>query len=398
MQIGIVGKPSSGKSTFFSSATLIDVAMANYPFTTIEPNKGMGFVRVEDAGKFFGVTSNPRTGFLHNGVRYVPVELIDVAGLVPGAYEGKGLGNKFLNDLSQADALIHVVDASGSTDSEGKAVAEGSHDPCEDVEFLEREIDMWFLKILENNWTKIYKNPAPEFSKRVYALSQSLSGVKILEKHIEKALKELKIDEKRFDQWTEEDKKNFSQKCRELSKPILIAANKCDLPSAEKNIDKMREKFPEKTFVPCSAASELALRKANKSNILEYFPGEKDFVIKGELNEKQKEGLEVIRKSVLQKFGGTGIQECMDKTIFGLLGYIAVFPGGTKSLADKDGNVIPDCFLLPGKSNALDFAFFLHTDIGKGFIRAIDVKTRQTVGKEHELKMGDVIEVVFNKR
>jgi hypothetical protein len=397
MQIGIVGKPSSGKSTFFSAATLIDVAMANYPFTTIEPNKGTGFVRVEDAGKFFGVESTPRAGFIHNGIRYVPVELIDVAGLVPGACEGKGLGNKFLNDLSQADALIHVVDASGSTDSEGKAVAEGSHDPIEDVAFLEKEIDMWFLKILENNWTKLHKNPTTEFGKKVETLSQNLSGVKILESHIEKALKLLKIDEKKFDQWTDEDKKNFSKKCRELSKPILIAANKCDLPSAEKNILKMKEKYPNQIFIACSAASELALRKANKQGILEYYPGEKDFSIKGELNEKQKEGLEVIRKNVLQKFGGTGIQDCMDKTIFDLLGYLPIFPGGIKSLKDSQDRYIPDCWLLPKKSTALDFAFYLHSDIGKNFIRAINVKTKQVIGKEYELKPGDVIEIIFNK-
>ena len=398
MQVGIVGKPSSGKSTFFSAATLIDVAMANYPFTTIEPNKGTGFVRVEDAGKFFGVVSNPRSGFLHNGIRYVPVELIDVAGLVPGAYEGKGLGNKFLNDLSQADALIHVVDASGSTDAEGKPVAEGSHDPCNDVEFLENELDMWFLKILENNWSKFYKTPTKEFGKKVEILVQNLSGVKILEHHIEKALKELNLHDSRFDEWTDENKKTFSTKCREFSKPILIAANKCDLPSAEKNIVKMKETFPDRVIVACSAASELALRKANEQQILKYYPGEKDFEIIGELNDKQKAGLETIRTNVLQKFGGTGIQNCMDKTIFDLLGFIAIFPGGTKGLADKDGNIIPDCFLLPSGSTALDFAFFLHTDIGKGFIKAIDVKTKQTVGKEHELKMGDVIEIIFNKR
>ncbi len=189
MQIGIVGKPSSGKSTFFSAATLIDVAIATSPFTTINPNKGMGFVRVEDAGKFFGVQSNPRYGFVVDYVRYVPIELVDVAGLVPGANEGRGLGNKFLNDLSQADALIHVVDASGSTDAEGKVVAEGRHDPCEDVSFLEKEIDLWFLKILENNLPKVARNSEKDPRKRIALLAQNLAGVKILSPHVEKALK-----------------------------------------------------------------------------------------------------------------------------------------------------------------------------------------------------------------
>ncbi|MCX6801330.1 MAG: redox-regulated ATPase YchF [Candidatus Diapherotrites archaeon] len=397
MQIGIVGKPSSGKSTFFSAATLIDVAIANYPFTTIEPNKGMGLVRVEDAGKFFGVQSKPRYGFVVNDVRYVPIELIDVAGLVPGANEGRGLGNKFLNDLSQADALIHVIDASGSTDAEGKVVAEGSHDPCEDVSFLEKEIDLWFLKIIENNLLKIARNPEKDSRKRLALLSQHLAGVKILSTHVEKALKQLGMEEKRFNEWNAEDKKNFATKCRELSKPIVIAANKCDLPSAEKNILRMKEKFKGQIIVPCSAASELSLRKAAKQKILTYHPGQKNFEIEGQINEKQREGLEIIKKNVLEKFGGTGVQECLDKTVFDFLKYIAVFPGGTKGLEDSEGRTLPDCWLLPEGSTALDFAFTIHTDIGKGFIRAIDVKTKQVIGKEHKLKTGDVIEVVFKK-
>lgn len=400
MQIGIVGKPSSGKSTFFSAATLIDVGIASYPFTTIEPNKGIGFVRVEDAGKFFGVKSTPRHGFLvedENGdpIRYVPIELIDVAGLVPGANEGKGLGNKFLNDLSSADALIHVVDASGSTDAEGKTVPEGSHDPLEDIKFLEEEIELWFLKIIENNWLKFAKSSEKDFSKKVQQMAQSLSGVKILIPHIEKAIRNLKLEEKHFTMWTDEDKRAFAKMCRKMSKPIIIAANKCDLPSGEKNFKRMKETYPNTYIIPCSAASELSLRKATKQGMLKYYPGQKDFETIGELNEKQKAGLETIRKNVLQTFGSTGVQECIDTVVFKVLGYFPVFPGGVKGLTDSQGRVIPDCLLLPPKSNALDFAFALHTDMGKGFIRAIDVKTKQIIGREHALKVGDVIEIIF---
>ena len=399
MQIGIVGKPSAGKSTLFSASTLIDVAMASYPFTTIEPNKGMGFVRVDDAGNFFKIVSNPKHGFLvekeTGNIRYVPVELIDVAGLVPGANEGKGLGNKFLNDLSQADALIHVVDASGMTNEEGKACS--GHDPCKDIIFLEKEIELWFFKIIENNWNKFGKTREKEFNKKVNLLAQNLSGVKILVPHIEKALRKLQLEEKHFADWTEEDKMNFAILCREYSKPIIIAANKCDLPAAEENIKKMKEKFKDMTIIPCSAASELALRKAAKQEMLEYYPGEKDFEIKGKLNDKQKEGLQTIRNNVLIKFGGTGVQECLDTTILKVLDYIPIFPGGTKSLTDKNGNVIPDCFLLKNGSTALDFAYTLHTDMGDGFIRAIDVKTKLIIGKDHVLKSGDVIELMFKK-
>lgn len=403
MQIGIVGKPSSGKSTFFSSSTLIDVGIAAYPFTTIQPNKGIGFIRIEDAGKFFNVTSNPRHGFLikdenNDPIRYVPIELIDVAGLVPGANEGKGLGNKFLNDLSSADALIHVVDASGSTDAEGKTVNEGSHDPIEDVKFLENEIELWFLKIIENNWPKFSKTIEKDFSKRIHQMSQNLSGIKILSNHIEKAIRTLNLDEKQFGTWTNDDKKDFAIMCRKLSKPIIIAANKCDLPSGENNVKRMKETFPDTIIIPCSAASEIALRKASKQGIVKYYPGQKNFEIIGDLNEKQKIGLETINKNVLEKFGSTGVQECIDNVVLKILNYFPVFPGGVKGLADKDGNYIPDCFLMPPKSTALDFAFTLHTDMGNGFIRAIDVKTKQIIGKEHLLKYGDVIEIIFNKR
>jgi ribosome-binding ATPase len=402
MQIGIVGKPSCGKSTFFSSATLIDVGIASYPFTTIEPNKGTAFVRVKDAGKHFGVISNPRHGFLVNEnddpIRYVPVELIDVAGLVPGANEGKGLGNKFLNDLSQADALIHVVDASGSTNEEGNIVEEGSHDPCKDIEFLENELELWFLKIIENNWTKFYKNPEKDFRKKITILSEHLSGIKILSTHIEKAVKELKLEEKMFYDWTSEDKIKFAKKCRILSKPIIIAANKCDKETSKKNILKMKEKFKDTIIIPCSAASELSLRKATKAGILKYYPGWEKFEIIGEINEKQKEGLELINKNVLKEFNGTGVQECIDQVVLNVLNYIPIFPGGTKSLQDSQGRYLPDCFLMKKNSTALDFAYTLHTDMGDGFIRAINVKTKQIIGKEHILEYGDVIELIFNKK
>ncbi len=402
MQIGIVGKPSSGKSTFFSSATLIDVAIASYPFTTINPNKGIGFVRVEDAGKYFGVVSNPRHGFLvnddpKNPIRYVPVELIDVAGLVPGANEGKGLGNKFLNDLSQADALIHVVDASGSTDAEGKEVAEGTHDPIEDVKFLEEEIELWFLKIIENNWVKTARMQEKDFGKKVAQLGTALAGIKILPWHIEKAMRDLKIDEKILTEWSAEDKRNFAHKCRVWSKPILIAANKCDLPSGEKNVKRMNEAFPNTHIIACSAASELSLRKAAKANILKYYSGWNHFEVLGTLNEKQKLGLETIQHNVLEKFGGTGVQECLDTAIFKLLEYFPVFPAGTKGLIDSSGRTLADCFLMPKDSKAIDFAYALHTDMGDGFIRAIDVKTKQVIGKDHLLKSGDAIELIFKK-
>lgn len=149
MIVGIWGKANVGKSTFFKALTLADVEIANYPFATIKPNHGVGFVKVEDPAQQFGKVSNPRMGFVQGKNRFVPVEMIDVAGLVPGAHEGKGMGAQFLNDLNQAKVLIHVIDASGSTNEKGESVNPGSYDPIEDIKFLDIELDFWYLGILK---------------------------------------------------------------------------------------------------------------------------------------------------------------------------------------------------------------------------------------------------------
>ncbi len=397
MQIGVVGKPNTGKSTFFSAATLIDVEMQNYPFTTIEPNKGMGFVRVKCVDEEFGVQCNPRTGSCVKGIRFVPVELIDVAGLVPGASEGKGLGNKFLDDLRKADVLIHVIDLSGSTNEKGETVPNNSYDPANDILFLEKEIELWFLGIIKKNWGKFAKIPVKEKNKKLEVMAQNLSGIGANSLQLDKAVSKIGLWEKAFSEWTEENFEAFAKAVREESKPIVIAANKADIAS-EKTIENLKKKFPEKIIIPCSAVSELTLKKASKDKSLEYLPGEKNFTKLKELNEKQEKGLEYIKKNVLEKYGSTGVQEILDKAVFELLEFIAIFPGGVKGLADDKGNILPDCFLMPKNSTALDFAFKLHTDIGEGFIRAIDVKTKQMVGKEHPLKSRDVIEIIFKKK
>ncbi len=394
MIIGVVGKPSSGKSTFFNAATMLDVPMAAYPFTTIEANKGIGFVRVECVDKDFGVQCNPRSGFCHNHVRYVPVELIDVAGLVPGAHEGRGMGNQFLSDLSRADVLIHVVDASGSTDEKGESVEAGSHDPEADINFLEEELDLWFLGILEKNWAKFSRLQIDAKSKLIETMSQNLSGVGANPANVEKALDSLGLSEKKLSTWIAEDKKRFAVKLRALSKPIVVAANKVDTPTAKKFVDSLQKKIPGRMIIPCSGIAELMLKRAAKEGSIEYWQGGKDFEVKKELNEKQKAGIEFIKKNVLEPYGGTGVQEVLEKAVFGLLNYIAIFPGGTKGLADSKGNVIPDCYLMPPGTTALDFAFRLHTDFGQHFIRAINVKTKLLIGKEAELKNRDVIEII----
>ncbi len=395
MLIGLVGKPSSGKSTFFKAATLANVSCAPYPFTTIEPNKGVGFVRVECIDKEFNVQCNPRHGFCVDSKRYVPVDIVDVAGLVPGAHEGKGLGNKFLDDLRNADVLIHVVDISGSTNEKGEPVTLGEHDPLDDIDFLFYELNMWFYQVILKNWNQIAKVQASSKKKILEALRDVCAGLSIKESQLLKGLKgkpELMID------FSEDLIKQFAFELREISKPIVIAANKCDLSNAQKNIERLKEKYPNLVIIAVSAESELALKEADKHKLISYLPGEKDFKILSEsLNEKQSKALNFIKVNILDKYNSTGVQEVLDTSVFKVLKYMPIFPAGANKLADKDGNVLPDCFLLPEKSTALDFAFAVHSDLGNKFIKAILAKSKLMVGKDYELKPRDALEIVAGR-
>ena len=396
MLLGLVGKPSVGKSTFFKAATLAEVEIASYPFTTIKANHGVGYVKVDCIDKEFNVQCNPSHGFCIQGKRFVPVELKDVAGLVKGASEGKGLGNQFLDDLREADAFIHIIDVSGTTDSEGKQT-EG-YDPSQDIEMLENELDKWYAGILKKAWKSFAKKTESEKGKFEEAISKQFSGLKVKEWHVKDVLR--KIDNKLLVKpslWTDSQIMDFASKLRKNSKPMIIAANKIDMEKGFENYNKLKGDFPYLILIPCSADSELALREATKHDLINYIPGEKNFTYKNEkkLNEKQKEALETIKETVLDKFEfGTGIQEVLNMAVFSLLDYIAIFPAGANKLADSKGRILPDCFLMPKGSTALDFAYYLHTDFGKNFIKAIDARSKQAKGKDYKLRHRDAMEIV----
>jgi hypothetical protein len=395
MLIGIVGKPSVGKSTFFMAATSVPVERSPRPFTTIKPNRAVAYVEVECVDKEFNKQCNPRTGFCVNSRRFVPIEMLDVAGLVPGAHEGKGLGNKFLDDLRQADVLINVVDASGSTNEVGDKVATGSYDPCKDVKFLEQELDFWIKGILDANWQKLQREARLVKKKNEEILTEQFSGLGMTKDIIARVLKELKLEEKSMMEWSGEERLALCKKIRHIGKPIIIAANKCDLSTGWDNYQRLKKEFPDYVVVPCSAEAEITLKGAAKALFIDYIPGDKEFKVKAQLNEQQKTAMDIM-KAVCEKYGGTGIQKCLNAAVFDFLHYIAVFPGGG-NLVDAQGRVIPDCYLMPPNSTALDFAFKLHSDMGNGFIKAIDYKTKLPHGKDHPLHHRDVIEIVFKK-
>lgn len=391
MKIGLVGKPSCGKSTFFKAATLIDVKIANYPFTTISSNSGMAYVRIKDLAVEFGKHSNPREGYVKENWRFVPFELMDVAGLVEGASEGKGLGNEFLNDLAGADAFIHIVDISGETDGNGKPTQ--NYYPEKDIEIIEKELDLWYRGILMKTWKSFARTVEIQKGKFAEAVAQQFSGLKVSEDDVKYVISKSSLNAEKPTLWGNEQVFEFAKLLRKNTKPMLIAANKVDRPLGKENYMRIKEKF-DYPIIPCFADGELALREADKAGIISYMPGEPAFEIIGVCNEKQKQALEQIKK-ILTEYKTTGVQDILNKIVFDIMEYIAVFPAGSTKLEDSKGNVLPDCYLMKKGSTALDFAYRLHTDIGKNFIKAIDVRTKRAVGKDYVLKHMDGFEIMI---
>ncbi len=394
MLIGLIGKANVGKSTFFNASTNLSVQTANYPFTTINPNLGITYVRVNCICREFGVSDNPSNSMCIDGVRFIPVKIIDVAGLVPGAHLGKGLGNKFLDDSRQADALIHVVDVSGSTDSEGKFIDPGNGDPLKDIRFVEEEFDLWFFSIIHKDWIKTVKDMETQNLKIENVLFKKMSGLGIKEQIIVETLNEMGLKSKRTNQWTYEEIMNFAKNVRKKSKPFIIAANKSDLHSSEENIKKIRELGFD--IIPCVSEAEVVLRKASTKGLLFYLPGDTDFKIKDEeaLNIRQKHVLELI-KEYLKKFGTTGIQEIINKICLTVLGTIVVYPVEDEiKLSDKNGNILPHAILVKSGTTTKELANLIHADLSKGFLYAINVRTKQRLGAEHILNNNDIIKIV----
>jgi ribosome-binding ATPase YchF (GTP1/OBG family) len=397
--LGIIGKPNTGKTTFFSAATLALVEIANYPFTTIKPNRGIGYVRTPCVHVEFDVKDNPKNSLCFDGVRLIPVELIDVAGIVPGAWEGRGLGNQFLDEIRRADALVHVVDASGGTDCEGRLCKAGEHDPVEDVRFLEREITMWMASILKKDWERLTRTAEAE-SKDFYGiLEERLSGLSIKRHHIFEAIKKTGLNPDTPTAWGEDDILKFLDILRRISKPMIIVANKIDLPIAKANLEKLMKLGY--TVIPCCAEAELALRRAAEKQLIDYKPGDCNFrILKPEkLSPGQIKALEIIREKILINNGSTGVQSALNMAYFKLLNMITVYPvEDLEHLADHNGRVLPDAYLVPYGTTARQFAYMIHTELGESFIYGVDARGRKRIGEDTILRDRDVISIVSARK
>ena len=398
-KLGIVGKPNTGKSTFFSAATLIPVDIANYPFTTIKANRGIGYLRTPCVHQEFDVEDDPKNSLCLDGIRLVPIEMIDVAGIVPGAWEGRGLGNQFLDELRRADALLHVVDASGSTDCEGRICKQGEHDPLEDIKFLENEITLWMNQILKKDWAKIARTAGAGKEDLISLLEARLTGLGINRFHIVESLRKSELRADKPVLWTDEDLIKFLDILRSISKPTLIVANKIDCPHAEENVEKMKKAGY--TVVACSAEAELALRRAAEKGLINYAPGDCKLNIteSDKLNAAQKNALNKIQENILYKFGSTGVQNAINTAFLELLQMIAVYPvEDVEHLSDHKGRVLPDVYLVPYGTTARQLAYIIHTELGDSFIHAIDIRGKNRIGEDYVLKDRDVISIVSAKK
>ncbi|UCH32705.1 MAG: redox-regulated ATPase YchF [Candidatus Bathyarchaeota archaeon] len=399
--IGIVGKPNVGKSTFFSAATLAPAEIANYPFTTIKPNRGIGYIRTHCVHEEFGVKDNPINSLCLNGMRMIPVELVDCAGLVPGAWEGRGLGNQFLDEIRKADALLHIVDAAGATDIEGRQCKPGRHDPLVDVHFLDIEIAMWMNSIIKRDWIRMARavEAGGRGVKLLNELEERLSGLSIKRRHIFEAVQQSGLNAAKPTSWSEEELMKFADILRKISKPMLIAANKIDLPTAEENVERLKQQGL--TVIPCSAEAELAMRRAAEKKWIDYTPGDCNYKVLTPdlLTETQHKALQTIKEKILTPHGSTGVQEAINTAYFKLLNCIVVYPvEDIEKLCNHKGEILPDAYIVPYGTTARELAYIIHTELGDNFIYAIEAREKNRIGESYLLKDRDIITIISAKK
>ena len=398
MEIGIVGKPNVGKSTFFNALTLLDVPMAPYPFTTVTPNRGVAAIRAPCPHAERGTPCTPGNAKCVDGTRWVPVSLVDVPGLVPGAHAGKGLGHKFLDDLRAADGFVQVVDLSGATDEEGRLAEHGSHDPADEVRWLEDELVAWVAEILSRDFVRHARGTELDGKKVEELLAERLTGLSISPAMIAAALRGSPVERDHPSRWSDEDRSRLARSLLEASKPRLVAANKCDHASREE-AEGLGGRIAPIPSVPTASDAELTLRRAARAGLVEYKPGDATFRVKDptRLSPPQQKALDGIH-SILAAWGSTGVQQALEAMIYSRLGMIVVYPVEDENhWTDSQGRVLPDAFLVPANTPARAVAYRVHTDLGEHFIRAIDGRTHRAMAADHPLGPNSVVRIVAKK-
>jgi len=396
IKLGLIGKTNTGKTTFFNSATLSSEEISSYPFTTKSPITGIAHAISLCVHPEFKIQDNPNNSKCVDGWRYIPIELIDLPGLIKDAWKGKGLGNQFLSIAAQSDALLHVVDASGGIDSTGKITETGSGDPVSDFADIEEELIMWYHKILEGNRDKISKL-IQNGSDVVDVITDLYRGIGVNKTHVKETILATELEEKPFDDYDMVDSKKFASHLRKISKPTLIVANKVDVEGADKNFARLRERYNDSIVIPVSGDSEFSLRRAEQKGLIKYSPGSEEFEIlkSDELNEKQIKALDFIKKGIMGEYMRTGVQFAINMAVFKLLKMNSVYPvADDKNLADKKGRILPDLILLKDGATINDLAKEIHTDLVKGLLYGKDLRYNLRLPVDYQLRDRDVVSLI----
>ncbi len=396
IKIGLIGKTNTGKTTFFNSATLSSEEISSYPFTTKSPVSGVAHAITLCVHPEFKIQDNPNNSKCLDGWRYIPIELIDLPGLIKDAWKGKGLGNQFLSIAAQSDALLHVVDASGGIDSTGKITEVGTGDPISDFADIEEELIMWYHKILEGNRDKISKliKTGTDVSD---ALTDLYRGIGVTKIHVKETFHATNLEEKDFDDFNMVDTKKFASYLRKISKPTLIVANKVDVEGADKNFARLRERYNDSIVIPVSGDSEFVLRRAEQKGLIKYSPGSETFeIIKSdELNEKQNNALNFIKQGIMGEYMRTGVQFAINVAVFKLLKMNSIYPvADEKNLSDKKGRILPDLILLKDGATINDLAKEIHSDLTKGLLYGKDLRYNLRLPTDYQLRDRDVVSLV----
>ena len=330
-----------------------------------------------------------------DGWRYAPVKVIDIPGLIKDAWRGRGLGNRFLSAIGQADALIHVVDASGSIDGEGNIAQSGSGNPVQDIMDVEGEIERWITEILFNNRQQITREESSLSTEQ--ALARALSGIKAKAPSIIRALGASELEGRDFETWDLDEMIRFSSVLLPLIKPSIIIANKMDLYAAKDNIDQLTEYYSTGLVAACCAEAELVLRRAEGMGLLRYTPGQETFrIVEGAvLTPEQERALVYVEERVMKNWMRTGIQQALNTLVFRLLRVNMVYPVADESgLKDNHGNILPDVHLMPDPSTPIDLAADVHTRLAENYVLAIDARTGMRLPKDYALRHRDIVKIM----
>ncbi len=364
MKLGIVGLPNVGKSTLFNSLTKAGAESANYPFCTIDPN--VGVVAVPDV-RLDNLTK------LYNSEKTTPaiVEFVDIAGLVKGASKGEGLGNQFLANIREVDAIVHVVRC---FEDPNIIHVEGTVDPARDIEVINLELIFSDLEVLERRYSKVAR-----MAKMDKAAGKETDMLERLKDHLEKG-----ESARTFTLNDEDEEKFFAEYNLLTAKPVIYAAN-------VKDTD-LKDDGESNKYV--KTVREIADKE-----------GSKVFVISAQIEQEMSELSDEDKEMF---FEDLGIKESgLDKLIrasydtLGLMSYLTAGPKETRAWTIVKGTKAPQA---AGK---------IHSDFERGFIRAEIVsyddlmecgsmnaaKEKGLVrseGKDYVIQDGDVVLFRFN--